>query len=230
MNSSAHTDQRANLEERPINMNPPDASDIWKLNRFTTLPVLLDLLKRKKLVLLDPATWEDRNDSGVLLEYQRRKGFRRVLALCFSYGDETIHHWKAFSDGISGCCIEFDAIKLGRLFDAQGLRHKAVTYRKMKDLKNGTIVVDEIPFSKRWPYRCEEEYRVIREDQEQGPTFEVDVDLRVIRKITISQRMPDQVYKTIRDYLRDASSNPDKRIHRSTLYENQIWLDKFKNA
>ena len=34
-----------------------------KLNRFTTLPVLLDLLKRKRLVLLDPAVWEDKNDS-----------------------------------------------------------------------------------------------------------------------------------------------------------------------
>lgn len=33
--------------------------EIHKLNRFTTLPVLLDLLQRKKLVLLDPDKWDE---------------------------------------------------------------------------------------------------------------------------------------------------------------------------
>jgi hypothetical protein len=87
-------------------------TELKKLNRFTTLPVLLDLLKRKRLVLLNPATWEDKNDSEILKEYKRRKNLPNLFALCFSYGDETIHHWKTFADGISGCCIEFDAPKL----------------------------------------------------------------------------------------------------------------------
>ena len=87
-------------------------ADLTKLNCYTTLPVLLDLLKRRRLVLLDPKSWEDKNDSGVMEENKRRKKVPRLFALCFSWGDETIHQWKAFADGISGCCIEFDAQRI----------------------------------------------------------------------------------------------------------------------
>lgn len=80
---------------------------IYKINRFTTIPVLLDMLKRRVLVLLDPASWDDKNDSAIMAEYQTRKKVERVFALCCAQGDETIHHWRTFADGISGCCVEF---------------------------------------------------------------------------------------------------------------------------
>lgn len=202
-----------------------------RLNRYTSLPVLLDMLKRRKLVLLDPASWEDKNDSELLLEYKRKMKLKTLFALCFSYGDETIHHWKTFADGISGCCIEFNSRKLIDLLEKlDGVRFGPVVYRKINDLKDGTITLDGIPFTKRWPYRCEEEFRIIWESRTISPCFEIDFDLRIIRKITINQRMPDQVYSTIREYLRSAFRNPDQRINRSTIYQNRIWIDKFKRA
>lgn len=206
----------------------PRKTEIDRLSRYTTLPVLLDLLKRRKLVLLDPNSWDDKNDSGILLEYKKRKSLKRLLALCFSCGDETVHHWKAFADGISGCCVEFDPVPLIKLFDQHGLRHGLVTYKMIKDVKPASIVLNSIPFTKRWPYRCEEEYRIIREDDEEASTYELDIDLSFIRKITISQKMPNPVYETIKDYLREASMSPEKRVNRSTLYENRVWLNKFK--
>lgn len=202
-----------------------------KLNRFTTLPVLLDLLKRRKLVLLDPSSWEDKNDSGLMLAYKERKEIEGLCALCFSHNDETIHHWRTFADGISGCCIEFDALALQLEFDGiPRVRYGYVKYRKMRELRDATIDEDEIPFTKRWPYRCEEEFRVIWEGPEHRPFFEIPVDLQTINKITINQRMPDQVYETIREYLRQAFKNPDQRISRSTLYENKTWLKKFRET
>lgn len=201
------------------------------LNRYTTLPVLLDLLKRKKLVLLDPATWEDRNDSEVMLEYKRRKKSQSLLALCFSHGSETIHHWKTFADGISGCCIEFSRKSLIEHIKMHpGVRYRDVTYRKLKDLKGGTIRLNDMPFTKRWPYRCEEEFRIIWEGDTATTYYEIPFDLKLINKITISQRMPKQVYSTILKYLKTAFNNPDQRINRSTLYENKTWIDKFKQA
>lgn len=208
--------------------NPPDISNIYRLNRFTTLPILLDLLERKKLVLLDPKTWDDKNDSEIVLEYKRRKNVDRVLALCFSYADRTIHHWKTFSDGISGCCIEFEAASLRKLFDINGLKHGPVVYKKIAEIDSGSIVLDEMPFTKRWPYFCEREYRVIREDNETAAEFEVEVDLGDIRKITVSQRMPWQVFKTIKDILGKAS--PKSEVRRSRLYEHRNWIEKFRNA
>ncbi len=202
-----------------------------KLNRFTTLPVLLDLLTRKRLVLLDPASWDDKNDSHILLEYKKKRGIKSLCALCFSHGDETIHHWKTFADGISGCCIQFHAEKLLTCFESSpGIRHGPVRYRKLSGVDASSIAISQIPFTKRWPYRCEEEFRIIREGSDNAGFFEVDVDLRSIHKITISQRMPAQVYSTIRDLLRTEFKNPDQRISRSTLYQNDVWINRFKLA
>ncbi len=199
-------------------------SDVKYLNRFTTLPFLLDLLKRKKLVLVDPSRWEDRNDTEIMKVYKYRKNLSHLYALCFSRGLETIHHWKTFSDGASGCCIEFHGNDLLNVFDSLELRHGSVIYKKINEVNTASIRVEDIPFTKRWPYRCEEEYRVISED---ARCSEIDIELGMINKITINQRMPDQVYLSIRDYLKEAFANPEKRIHRSTLFENHVWIRKF---
>jgi hypothetical protein len=201
------------------------------LNRYTTLPVLLDMLKRKKLVLLDPASWEDKNDAEIILDYKKKKRLQALFVLCFSRGDETIHHWKTFADGISGCCIEFDPKRFVALLDTiDGVSYGPIVYRKIKDLTDGSIDVKNIPFTKRWPYRCEEEFRIIWESRTEALCYEIDFDLRMINRITISQQMPDQVYSTIREYLKSAFKNPDQRINRSTIYQNRIWIGKFRNA
>ena len=202
-----------------------------KLNRYTTLPVLLDMLSRKKLVLLDPSTWEDKNDSEIVAEYKKRKKLQALFALCGSQGAETIHHWKTFADGISGCCVEFDLDKLVPLLkNVAGIRFGPVSYRRLRELKDEAIDVEQMPFTKRWPYRCEEEYRIIWESVEPALEFEIDFDLRTINRITISQRMPDRVYATIREALRGTFNNPDQKINRSTIYQNKVWIGKFKNA
>jgi hypothetical protein len=205
------------------------------LNRYTTLPVLIDLLRRKKLVLLSPDKWEDRNDAEVMLEYKKRRKLRHLYAVCLSEGDETVHHWTAFSNGSSGCCIAFDRDKLlSAVGEVSGIRTGSVKYKKLKELKNEGIVIANMPFTKRWPYRCEEEYRIIFESKDEsaalGGFFDIDINLRMIRKITINQRMPEQVYQTIKEYLKQEVKNPSQRINRSTLYENKIWISKFMKA
>lgn len=204
-------------------------SKIYKLNRFTTLPVLLDLLQRKKLTLLNPSLWEDRNDAEIILEYKRRKQIEYLFALCFSLGDETVHHWKTFSHGPSGCCIEFDAEKLFEIINkVKGLKHDKVDYKKISEVRDNAIVLDRMPFIKRWPYRCEEEYRIIIETTEKCDFYEIKIPLDIIRRITISQHMPKQIYDTIKKYLKNINEDPDSRISRSTLYENQKWINIFK--
>jgi hypothetical protein len=204
---------------------------IKKLNRFTTLPILLDLLQRKKLTLLDPKSWDDRNDSEVILEYKKKKKIKSLFVVCFSYGDETIHHWKTYANGTSGCVIEFNAEKLFSIInEIPNVTHKKVEYRKLSDIenKNAVINVNKIPFTKRWPYRCEEEYRIIAETSTDEKYFEIDIPLDSINRITISQQMPEPIYATIKSYLKDLRGNPESRISRSTLYENKRWINRFK--
>ena len=204
-----------------------------KLNRFTTLPVLLDLLQRKKLTLLDPKLWDDKNDSEIILEYKKRKKIKNIFAICLSCGDETVHHWKTFSHGTSGCVIEFDAIKLFKIIDKiDNLRHGKVVYKKLSEMENRNVIhdVNQMPFTKRWPYRCEEEYRIIVETNSKETFFEIDITLDIIKRITISQQMPEPIYSTIKSYLKDLRGNPDSRINRSTLYENKRWINSFKKS
>ena len=91
-----------------------------------------------------------------------------------------------------------------------------------------------MPFTKRWPYRCEEEFRIIYESKDERAAsdgfFDIDINLLMIHKITLNQRMPEQVYQTIKEYLKEEVKNPAQRINRSTLYENKIWISKFKKA
>lgn len=105
-----------------------------------------------------------------------------------------------------------------------------VSYRKIIDLNTGEIAVKDMPFTKRWPYRCEEEFRIIWEGSTTKPCYEIEFDLSIINRITVSQRMPEPVYATIRAHLKEACNNPDQRINRSTLYRNDIWIGKFQKA
>lgn len=199
-----------------------------RLSRFTTLPVLLDFLYRKKLVLLNPNTWEDRNDTQVILAYKEKAGIDKLFALCFTHGNETIHHWKTYSAGPSGCCIEFDAEKLISIFNAnKNIRHGKVKYKKINEVGPHSFTVKEMPFIKRFPYECEQEYRVIWQGKTTAPHFEIDVPLEAVNKITISQQMPDQVFESIKTHLKKESDR-DIRISRSTLFENKTWINYFK--
>jgi hypothetical protein len=203
-------------------------SNITRLNRFTTLPVLLDFLERKKLVLLDPKSWDDKNDTEVILAYKEKKGIEKLFALCFTHDYETIHHWKTFANGSSGCCIEFDADKLIQIFKKAKLRHGIVEYKKIKEATPNSFKIHQMPFIKRKPYECEQEYRIIWEGDTDTNVFELDVPLDTINKITISQQMPEQVFITIKNLLKKTFDDPEKRISRSTIYENQRWINSFK--
>ena len=142
-----------------------------------------------------------------------------------------IHHWKTFSDGTSGCLIEFDAQKLFEIInDIAGLRHEEVVYKKLLEVekKDYEIDIDKMPFTKRWPYRCEEEYRIILETDLDNTFFDINIPLDIIRRITISQRMPEPIYNTIKKHLKGLKGNPESKVNRSTLYENKRWINRFK--
>ena len=190
------------------------------------------MLTKKHLVFSNPKFWEDENDKELLEIYRKKKNANTLLALCFLRDDETIHHWKAFADGINGCCIEFNKAKLTKLFSdhkKSGVRFGSVVYQKIKSFEDGAIddSEDMIPFKKRWPYRFEKEFRAIwcgDEDYFAIP----NLDLSMITRITISQVTPKHRFSTIRDYLRDSIGIPAEKINPSTIYRNEKWIREFR--
>ena len=78
------------------------------LSRYTSIPAMLDTLVQRRIVLLDPATWSDRNDREMMGAYAAASPDRRVFAYCMAEGREAAHHWQVYADGGRGARINFD--------------------------------------------------------------------------------------------------------------------------
>jgi hypothetical protein len=208
------------------------------LNRFTTLPVVLDMLMNKHLVFSNPKNWDDKNDSEILEIYKKKKysGKKaKLFALCFLKDHETIHHWKAFADGTSGCCIEFDKGKLTKLLsEYQGVRFGPVIYKRLKDLGDGSVdeCVAMIPFIKRWPYRFEKEFRVVWDGITRKNNYEIPLkNFDIITRITLSQNLEktDKLFIKLQNFLSECVLASKIKINWSTVYENREgWIKKFE--
>jgi hypothetical protein len=75
------------------------------LRRYTDLTALIYLLHKRKITLLDPSSWDDKNDSYYLTQYKEKCKLKSVLALCLMQSDERYHHWSIFASGSGGVCI-----------------------------------------------------------------------------------------------------------------------------
>ena len=141
--------------------------------RYTNLAAAVHLLKNRKITLLDPSTWDDRNDAFFMSEYKDRTGASSVLALCFAESHETYHHWRVFSHGSDGVCIEFDKGRLLNAFSSKtGVKHGPINYTLLRQAQRMTDVnIEELPYLKRWPYGDEAEYRVVYVNQQVSKPF-----------------------------------------------------------
>ena len=191
-----------------------------KLNKYTTLPILLYYLTENKVPLLDPENWEDKNDTCAIRSYMKRKCIKKLLATCFSSSSETIHHWNTYADEISGCCIEFNSSLVTTIINSD-LRHGPVDYLKIAQLSS--VLPDKIPFSKRYPYRIEKEYRVFYEGAKKN--YSLSFSLEQINKITFSQKMPAPVFEIIKKRLK-AELPSETLVTHSTIISNPLWIDK----
>lgn len=202
-----------------------------KLNRFTSLPILLDLIKTKEIAFSDPSFWEDRNDVEIILEYKRRKNIKALFAICFCVGNETIHHWKTYANSVYGCCIEFNKEALLEPFDIQkGFRYQNIIYKKInnfkQEYKDNKIMDDDLPFIKREPYQFEYEFRVIWEGNcDDVIQKKFPINLNSINKITLSHSYPDHLIDLVKELLPIEIRD---NTNQSTLYKNSDWINIFK--
>jgi hypothetical protein len=206
------------------------APDFKKLNRFTTIPFLIDMLRRKKLALVNPSFWEDFNDRETVEVYRKAIKAESIYALCLSFKNETVHHWNAFANGSSGCSIEFSPTKLLALLDANNIKHGKAEYVRVRDLGELKFTKEQLPFVKREPFTTESEYRIIATSgNKQEATMDIDFDLNIIRRITISNKMPESVYKSLKAMLLEMVKGYRCKISRSTLYKNEAWIKHFSD-
>ena len=200
------------------------------LNRYTTLPVLVDALTHKRLTLLSPKTWEDRNDSFYIDEYRRKKKLKSVLAICFTMSRETFHHWKIFSNGTAGVCIEFDKERLeGSLKTKRGFIGRDVDYRTIEHVEQKAPDISDWPFLKRHAFKAEHEFRIIFENLEPLRTKSLSFEIEWVDKVTLSPWMPKDFEEATIALIKNIAGCELLTVHRSTLLENERWKAAVKN-
>lgn len=202
------------------------------LRRYTNLPSLLFILREKKITLLDPQTWDDKNDSHYLTIYKQKKSLQCVLALCFSQARETYHHWKVFADGSSGVCIRFHRIELETALKKRtGVTLKSVSYVSLNKMKKRKLKTVELPFLKRSPYGDEREFRAIFESKtDKLKALTIDIPLASIERVTLSPWMPYALSMHVKKTLNSLNGCSGLKVVRSTLISNERWKNYSESA
>jgi len=202
------------------------------LRRYTDIPALIYLLKEQRITLLDPQSWDDKNDSYFLSLYRRKKNLKTVLALCFSQASETYHQWRVFAHGSSGVCVSFNRVELLRAIKKlPDLRMESVKYLRLKEMQHRTPSSEELPFLKRYPFRGENEFRVIYQSKRTGiPTLDIAIPPSCIDKVTLSPWLPSALSDQVKSMLRTIPSWAALKIHRSTLISNEEWKSLGESA
>jgi hypothetical protein len=195
-----------------------------RLSRYTSLPVVLDILTQKRITLLSPKTWEDHNDAYYLERYRREMKLGSVLAICFSMKGETFHHWRVFSHGSAGVRVEFDKAQiLTAINGKRGLRYGTVKYRLIQHVEKRRPPLEDWPFLKRMAFRAESEFRIIYETEDRLPYKNVSIELDAICTIVLSPWLPDSVSDSVIQCIRGIHGCRNLKVERSSLLDNDRW-------
>jgi hypothetical protein len=194
------------------------------LRRYTDLPALLAILRNREITLLAPSSWDDRNDRHLMDSYKRARKLKTLLALCFSEVSETYHHWKVFSPGSSGVCIEFHRDALLKALPDVGIIHGAMVYKTISQLRSSKPDLAELPFTKRVAFEDEQEYRIIFWSRVQVlETKNISIKLTAIDRIAINPWVPTSLFEAIEETILAIDGCADLKVYHSKLIESPAW-------
>jgi hypothetical protein len=201
------------------------------LRRYTDLSALFYLLAERKLTLLDPRRWDDKNDSYCLRQYRTKKALQSVLAVCFVQTSERYHFWKVFGAGIDGVRIKFNRVALLRAADkVRGVRHGKVNYKRLEEIRRRPKV-DDLPFVKRWGFRDEKEYRVVYESSDEVSKFDISIPLSCIDSIKLNPWLDRDLFEHVRDALHNINDGcRSLNVVQSSLIDSEQWRGFAKRA
>ena len=195
------------------------------LRRYTSLPCLLDLLTSRKLTLLPPSSWDDKNDAFYLEQYKSKKNLKAVYALCFTESNETYHHWRVFSRDNVGVCVTFVHSELMSYLDAiPEITCRDVDYYRTDELEAHPPRIEDLPFVKRQAFKDEREHRVLySDDRDISLSKSIGIGLECIYKVTVNPWLPAGLFPSIKATIRTIDHCSSLKVYRSTLLETDRW-------
>lgn len=196
------------------------------VRRYTTLSSALDTLNNRMLTLLSTTKWDDTNDAYFMEIYRTEAKLGSVLALCCTMATETYHHWRVFTQGLEGVCLEFDR---GRLEAAIGRMPELVAgpveYKLVKDLERLSAKdINRLPFIKRDGYSDEREWRVIANCSKPAlQTLDIPIDPSWINRVILNPWLPPPLFDTIRGVIQSFPECGKLSVVSSRLTNSSRW-------
>lgn len=196
------------------------------VRRYTSISAVIDILRRKELPLLDPQSWDDRNDRYYMALYKQERQLGGLYGLCAARCSETYHHWRVFTGTSDGACLE---IRRGAFEQAltrlEGVRFGDVEYLRLDQIEQPkAIPLERMPFVKRIGFTAEEEYRVIAETKEdQKSALSIEFPHSMINCIYLNPWLPKPIAESLRETLRSLPGCSKLRVSRSQLIESSRW-------
>jgi len=200
-----------------------------RLKRYTTLAAAVDMLVEQRLALLNPAKWDDTNDTHFLNAFKEIVGSRSLYAACFTQAPETYHHWQVFAHANEGVCVEFDrhALLKSLMEMSTAYRWGDVKYRTLAQLRlRKRINVYELPFLKRKGFIDEQEFRLLFHSRKpQMAAHYVTIERPWIRRIILNPWLSDPLFASMKSALRSIPGCSKVSILRTSLINNTEWKD-----
>lgn len=196
------------------------------VRRYTSIAAMLDILRRGELPLLNPDSWDDRNDRYFMARYKEAKGLNGLYALCAAQCSETYHHWRVFTGATDGACLELRREPLEHaLGKLDNVRFGPVDYLRLEEVDSLTSAdVARLPFVKRQGFAAEEEYRIILEsDEVQGPAMSIELPRAFIGRVYLNPWLPASLAESIIDTVRGLPGCKTLSIQRSHLIDSARW-------
>ena len=203
-----------------------------QLKRYTELPFVLQLLHSRKLTLVNPSAWDDKNDSHFIQTYRDRKGLGSVLALCLTEAQQTYHHFKVFTHGASGACIYFHDDAFQAWVNETGLLEgRKVTYRTLPQVLKTPPKLDDLPFLKRKAYEHEGEFRLLFSTKRKSVAVQnFDIPLEMIDFIILNPWLPQSTANAIEDVIHRIEGCEKIEVKRATIVKNDDWQKAAEGA
>lgn len=155
--------------------------------------------------------------------YKRSAKLKTVLALCFAKCPETYHHWKVFTPGTSGVCIEFHKNMLIRALPGD-VRHSGMDYKTIKELDPFQIKIQKLPFIKRKGFIDESEYRVVYTSTElELAKKDIPIPLNVIKRIVLNPWLNAELADSVTEMFKLIADQEDLEVTKSALIDSPSW-------
>jgi hypothetical protein len=199
---------------------------IAHVKRYTELPYVLQILQTRRITLLNPSSWDDRNDSHFVKTWREKKGFGSALALCLTEAAQTYHHWKIFTNGASGACLFFNKVKLMKwLEEDDSIIGRSVEYRTLGQIQKNAPKLDDLPFIKRKAYQHELEFRLLYSSQKKSiepKSFPFPID--IIEGIFLNPWLPAKTGDAVAHTIKRIEGFENLIVDRATIIQNDDWM------